>query len=270
MKKTLIALLLTGLLAGCSNTNTKQANTPADNTPSSKTSKTDKTSDKAESKKDDDKESTSSSSAESSAKTEKTDTYADLTAAIKDKNADMWLPQAVTTDAAHVNATMTTEGQTTTVKFYGADDAVDLNDAQAANGQLLYTLTKTTYASADDALTNINWQDTDKGLPTVDLGDNQVATKEGAAGSTYLHWNEGNWSLTVRASNVNGQDPTDLGKQLVELFRTKALPAPSAKGAVNFNVADGTDAQSIAWNDGASVYTLTGADALKTAQTAIR
>lgn len=263
MKKTLIALLLTGLLAGCSTQQTSNTDQASDKTSTSQSEKS-SSSDKSKNK-----DTSSSSESSSSTSTDKSeDAYAKLTDAIKAKDANLWLPKTIVTDAAHVNAVMTTADQTTTVKFYGSDTAADLNTAQ--EGSPIYTLTKTTYANKDEALSNINWQETEDGLPTVDLGDKQTATKEGAAGSTYLHWNEGNWSLTVRASNVNDEDPTDLGKSLVELFRTKSLPAPSDKGAVSFLVGDSEGGQSIVWNDGASVYTFTGTNALKTAQTAVR
>lgn len=38
----------------------------------------------------------------------------------------------------------------------------------------------------------------DNGGQPVDLGYNITGYKQGAAGSSYLSWQEGNWSLVVR------------------------------------------------------------------------
>ena len=270
MKKTFIAnatvvLLVAGLLAACGNSGSAtQKDSSGDKAPAAKATDK-KASAKSTSSASDSQEADSSSSSTPT----KEKTYSDVTSDIKQKVGAQWLPAAVSTDKAHVTATANVNNGASTVKFFGTDAPVAVNDAKLNGATPVYTLTKTVYANTATAIANINWSGTDQGLPTVALGDNQTATKEGAAGSTYLHWNEGKWSLLVRASNVNNQDPTALGKQLVELFRTKALPAPTDKGAASFNLSDSQGGQSIVWNNGATVYTLTGTDALATAQTAV-
>ena len=42
---------------------------------------------------------------------------------------------------------------------------------------------------------------------------------QGAAGSSYLSWQEGNWNLTVRAVNQENQDPEPVAKKNRGLFR---------------------------------------------------
>ena len=49
---------------------------------------------------------------------------------------------------------------------------------------------------------------------------------QGAAGSSYLSWQEGNWSLTVRAVNQEEQDPVPVAKEVVAYLEEAMLPAP--------------------------------------------
>ena len=64
----------------------------------------------------------------------------------------------------------------------------------------------------------------DNGGQPVDLGYNITGYKQGAAGSSYLSWQEGNWSLVVRASNINGESPDDLAKNVVNILEQETLP----------------------------------------------
>lgn len=273
MKKTIIALLLTGLLAGCgANGNNSSKDSSSSATKSSKVaSKTKKDSDskKASSSSSAAASSSSSVASSSSATTSTGNHYNDVTTAAKKQVGEQWLPSRISSSAKYVNATASGSSSNSVVKFYGGNNAVDLNDS-SLQGTADFTLTKKTYGSTAAAAAAINWIDSDSTLPTVNLGDNQIATKEGAAGSTYLHWNEGNWSITVQASNQANQDPTALGKQLVEIFRTKSLPAPTTHGAAQFNMNAASGLQSISWNSGATVYVLTGSSAIATAESAVR
>ncbi|WP_155287716.1 hypothetical protein [Lacticaseibacillus zhaodongensis] len=270
MKKTVIALLLAGLLAGCG------SQTGSKSTSSSSTESTQTTKSKAQTKSKTDavassssSDSTSSSSSSSDSSTNSGDHYQQLTKQIQSKVGNQWLPDTVKSNGV-VNASASTNASGTSVKFYSGNSAVDLNDATLSNKGADYSLDKKTFASSGAAADSINWIGAQDGGQTVDLGDNITGTVQGAAGSTYIHWNEGNWSITVRASNVNGQDPTALAKQLVALFHTASLPAPSNKGAANFNLNDGAGAQTISWNDGSSVYTFSGSNAMATAETATK
>ena len=273
MKKTIIALLLTGLLAGCgANGNNSSKDSSSSATKSSKVAKTKKDSDSKKASSSSSVASSSSSSATSSSSSAVATTgdhYGDVTTAAKKQLGEQWLPSRISSNAKYVNATASGSSANSVVKFYGGNSALNLNDS-SLQGAADFTLTKKTYGSTSAAAAAINWIDSDSTLPTVNLGDNQVATKEGAAGSTYLHWNEGNWSITVQSSNQANQDPTALGKQLVEFFRTKSLPAPSTHGAAKFNVNAANGLQSISWNSGATVYVLTGSSAIATAESAVR
>src|SRR5699024_11942944 len=65
-----------------------------------------------------------------------------------------------------------------------------------------------------------------QGLPTVNLGEGITGTLNSGAGQQMLQWNEGYWAFTVRASAVQGQDPTQTAKQIVSESQTRYLQAP--------------------------------------------
>lgn len=95
-----------------------------------------------------------------------------------------------------------------------------------------------------------------QGLPTVNLGYGITGTLDSGAGQQYLHWNEGNWSFTVRASAVNGQDPLPTAKKIVSTLEKVYLPAPQNQGTGMFDIA--TDTYQLTWQEGNQVHTVTG------------
>ena len=71
-----------------------------------------------------------------------------------------------------------------------------------------------------------------------------------------LQWNEGNWSFTVRASAVQGQDPTPTAKQIVNELQTVYLPAPQNHGVGTFDIA--TNTYTLTWQKNNKVYSVSG------------
>ena len=116
---------------------------------------------------------------------------------------------------------------------------------------------KKTYGSDAEAKNAVN-QIIDNGGQPVDLGYNITGYKQGAAGSSYLSWQEGNWSLVVRASNINGESPDDLAKNVVNILEQETLPAPNTVGQITLNVAGTTDynRNSVVWQAGTVVYSV--------------
>ncbi|WP_125702749.1 hypothetical protein [Lacticaseibacillus daqingensis] len=107
-------------------------------------------------------------------------------------------------------------------------------------------------------------------LPTVALGDGLVGTQEGAAGSSYITWQEGRWVITVQAANINGEDSLPLAKQAVALFAQQMLPIPATQGAIHLRVSAGTDRiNTVTWRSGDAVYQVSGQDAMATIQLAV-
>lgn len=125
-------------------------------------------------------------------------------------------------------------------------------------------LQKQSFGSKSDAASQINYLPAsgNQGLPTVNLGSGITGYKDQGAGNIHLLWNEGHWSLSVHAINIENQDPTPLAKQTVTLLNQYFLPAPNKIGQISFdvNIEPGARDQVISWQDGSSVYTLSAHD----------
>lgn len=115
------------------------------------------------------------------------------------------------------------------------------NQAQAAS----YVTNQPGYTTGDQ-----------QGLPTVNLGDGITGTLNSGAGQQMLQWNEGNWSFTVRASAVQGQDSTPTAKQIVNELQTVYLPAPQNHGVGTFDIA--TNTYTLTWQKNNKVYSVSG------------
>lgn len=215
--------------------------------------------------------SSSPSSSTSSTKPTTENRLSMITAALKRALPGEKFPQSgISTNPAALNSRYTGNGQNYTVYYYTTGNAVNFNDGSLANRQATATLQKATYSSPTAAQSAINYQAPETGLPTVDLGTDISATKQGAAGSTYLNWTEGRWSLVTRASNVNREDGEPLAKQVVALLHTRMLPVPDVHGAINLYVS--SDAASrmntVSWSKGNAAYTVAAADPMVAVQMA--
>ena len=126
------------------------------------------------------------------------------------------LPQAILTSQTNNFLTAATTSQADQnnfrVLYYAEKEAIPVNDARVNQLTPISSFEKKTYGSDAEAKNAVN-QIIDNGGQPVDLGYNITGYKQGAAGSSYLSWQEGNWSLVVRASNINGESPDDLAKK---------------------------------------------------------
>ena len=95
-----------------------------------------------------------------------------------------------------------------------------------------------------------------QGLPTIGLGHGITGTIDSGAGQQYLHWNEGNWSFTVHAAAVNGQNTQPTAQQVVNILQNTYLPAPHGHGVGTFNIA--TNTYTLAWQENNKVYSVSG------------
>lgn len=108
------------------------------------------------------------------------------------------------------------------------------------------------YVASQPGYTTNNQQ----GLPTVNLGDGIIGTLNSGAGQQMLQWKEGNWTFTVRAAAVQGQDPTPTAKQIVNELQTVYLPAPQSHGVGTFDIA--TNTYTLTWQKNNKVYSVSG------------
>ena len=104
----------------------------------------------------------------------------------------------------------------------------------------------------------------------VDLGYNITGYQQGAAGSSILEWQEGNWSIRVRASNIEGQDPVPLAKEIVAYLEKASLPAPEKYGKITVEMNDSSQqATQVSWQEPKNVYTVTHKDTLSALKMAV-
>ena len=171
------------------------------------------------------------------------------------------LPQAILTSQTNNFLTAATTSQADQnnfrVLYYAEKEAIPVNDARVNQLTPISSFEKKTYGSDAEAKNAVN-QIIDNGGQPVDLGYNITGYKQGAAGSSYLSWQEGNWSLVVRASNINGESPDDLAKNVVNILEQETLPAPNTVGQITLNVAGTTDynRNSVVWQAGTVVYSV--------------
>lgn len=153
------------------------------------------------------------------------------------------------------NARYTGDSKNYTVYYYGGNRGVKLNDSRLNKAPAFVSLTKKSYSSQGSATASIEYTSSEStvGLPGVDLGSNITGTMDSGAGQKYLHWNEGRWSMTVRASSVRGQDPTKEARQIVAMTQSYYLPAPETRGSATFEINNGG---TLSWVRGDSVYTM--------------
>jgi hypothetical protein len=184
------------------------------------------------------------------------------------------LPQRLLTSRTATYLTAATTGTADQnnfrVLYYAEDHPIAVNDPAVNNLQPIASFEKKTYGSAEEAAAGVE-QVIDTGGNKVDLGYGITGYEQGAAGSTYLSWQEGNWSLVVRASNIGGEVAEPLAKEVVTYLEKAMLPAPKNIGQISLtaSVSDSYQINSAAWQKDTIVYTVKHFDALQTVKMAV-
>lgn len=139
--------------------------------------------------------------------------------------------------------------------YYAEDEPIEVNDQAVNELTPIASLAKTTYESEEEAAGVVD-QILDLQGEEVDLGYGITGYMQGAAGSTYLNWQEGNWSLLVQASNIDEEDPVPLALEVVEHLENVYLPAPTQTGQITLKVSpsDTYEDNTVVWHEGAVVY----------------
>lgn len=93
----------------------------------------------------------------------------------------------------------------------------------------------------------------------VDLGYGITGYGEGAAGSQYFSWEEGNWDFTIHSLSVDEMDAPGIAKKVVDYLEENSLPAPSEKGMILIDYPQGGESVSvdIIWQKENRVYEIT-------------
>lgn len=170
---------------------------------------------------------------------------------------------------AGVSAVTQSDSGSYMVAFYRTVSAVPVNDPSLGEREEPFAVFKgTRLGSAEEAAAEINYQDTGEsdGLSDVDLGHGITGVREGAAGSQYISWNEGRWSLAVRAMTDQGDSLIEDAKAIVAFLEEHLLPAPHQIGAAQFDATDDGDwNQLIVWQEEDVLYEITTTEDYETA-----
>lgn len=197
-------------------------------------------------------------------------TTKEIVAEIRDTiNADIEveLPKDVkVAEGKHLSAMTTSNTGSYEVAFYETDEPIDINDAQLEESEPIMLVKGASYASTEEAKEQIGYQEIQDGMPEVDLGYDITGYQDAGAGSSFITWHEGRWSMIVRARNDEAGNAAglDLSKEIVEKLEMQSLPVPHENGAGTFSSSDHdeVDTNRIAWQEEAVVYEVSMADPL--------
>jgi len=191
------------------------------------------------------------------------DVIKDIRSQLKMKNAS--LPTSFTLEKGkHLTASITSNtSDAFHINFYSTDQPVAVNDASlTASGSKVPVLASYEVKTYKDPNSTDIFPDTDlKDFPkdmTVDLGHGIKGMTEGAAGSQYLTWTEGRWTLQIRSISEDNMNNPGIAKRMVEYLESHTLPAPKDKGFVNVEYPSGGKNVNvtISWQDGKQIHQL--------------
>jgi hypothetical protein len=187
----------------------------------------------------------------------------DIRSQLKMKNAS--LPTSFSLEKGkHLTASITSNtSDAFHVNFYSTDQPVAVNDASlTASGSKAPVLASYEVKTNKDPNSTDIFPETDlKDIPkdmTVDLGHGIKGMTEGAAGSQYLTWTEGRWTLQIRSVSEDKMNNPGIAKRMVEYLESHTLPAPKDKGFVNVEYPSGGKSVNvtISWEDGKQIHQL--------------
>lgn len=149
------------------------------------------------------------------------------------------------------------------VNFYATTQSVAINDqsltASDSKIPVLASYEVKTYKDPDQPEI---FAETDlKDIPAdmaVDLGHGTKGMSEGAAGSQYLTWQEGRWTLEIRSVSEDEMNNPGIAKKMVEYLELHTLPVPKDKGYIKVEYPSGGQSVhvTISWQDGNQIHQL--------------
>lgn len=260
-KNLALLLLAASLLAGCAGQSKSQSSqssqTKSEKKAESKASSKSAAKSAASSAKSSSGQASSKSAASSSQRAD-TNRIGTLTSQLRAKLPGMLLPAAdgLGQGSSNLNIRYTSSSSQNVVYYSVGNSPLALNDSRIASEKPYAVLTENKNVADPSSL--INYQEPKTGLPAVKIAGNVTGTEEGAAGSTYLQFNQGQWSFVVRASNVQGQKPLPTAQKLLALYQQYGLPDTAAKSSVQVDVGESLGSLNtvITWAKGSSVYQL--------------
>lgn len=190
---------------------------------------------------------------------------------LKEKYPTTPMPQEIPITTGKLNIAAAETKQGFSILYYDLPKAYVLN-AKELNQEtpMASYLYQYGFASSQEAIDALRPVTVDTNGRQVDLGYNITGYQQGAAGSSILEWQEGNWSIRVRASNIEGQDPVPLAKEIVAYLEKASLPAPEKYGKITVEMNDSSQqATQVSWQEPKNVYTVTHKDTLSALKMAV-
>lgn len=190
---------------------------------------------------------------------------------LKAEQPTLPMPQVIPISSGNLNLAAAQSKQGYTVLYYALPEKLVLN-AQALNQETPFAtyLYQYGFASSQETINVLQPFTIDKNGQKVDLGHQIIAYQQGVAGSNYLEWQEGNWRIRVRSSNIEGQDPLPLAKKIVNYLEKATLPAPEKYGKIIVDMNDSSNqATQVIWQEPNHVFTVTHQDALAALEMAV-
>lgn len=184
-------------------------------------------------------------------------------------HSELRLPTVTAPNQKPLNIASALEVNHLSVLYYAMDQPLVMNHRQLNNETPFASYQITSYGSAAEAQAAVNYV-VDQGGQAVDLGYNITGHMQGAAGSTYLNWQEGKWSLTVRGINSENQDPVPVAKEMVAYLEEGFLPVPKSVGQVTVDLGiSGYQKAQVVWQEDETVYRVTHQDPVSALKTAV-
>lgn len=274
MKKYLLLFSALFVLAACNSGN----NDSKDSTTKSTAAATEKTSSKATTATSENSSSNNSSTT-SNTKTQTSSTKTDSShgnhamSAMDELQAnypnDKFPDPATISGGKQIGITASEEQGTLKVNYYVVNEEMPFNDPALNDQTPVAQFQRKAFDSKETAQNEVG-QTYDPNGQQVDLGHNITGYRSAGAGSSFIMWKEGNWSLAVRANNLEQEDPVPLAKKTVEYLEGAFLPVPKDAGQISLRVAPGDfQSNSVVWQDNQTVYTIMNSDSMSSLKMAV-
>ena len=249
MRNTMLFIPFVLLLSACSLITERSDNTQ----PSSSTSETVASTEKSSTK-----------MASSTEQTRATSSNEEKTALnqLKEQQPNVPMPLDVPISSGYLNVAAAQTKQGYSILYYGSDRPLRLNaDELNQETPIATSLYQYGFASSQETIQVLQPFEIDTNGQKMDLGHQITGYQQGAAGSSYLEWQEGNWRIRIRGNNIDGQEPLPLAKEIVAYLEENRLPAPEQFGKITIDMGDTTNrAVEVSWQEPKNVYTITRQD----------
>lgn len=229
MRNTMLFIPFVLLLSACSLITERSDNTQ----PSSSTSETVTSTEKSSTK-----------TASSTEQTRTTSNNEEKTALnqLKEQQPNVPMPLDIPISSGYLNVAAAQTKQGYSILYYGSDRPLRLNADELNQETPIATyLYQYGFASSQETIQVLQPFEIDTNGQKMDLGHQITGYQQGAAGSSYLEWQEGNWRIRIRGNNIDGQEPLPLAKEIVAYLEENRLPAPEQFGKITIDMGDTTN-----------------------------